>query len=267
MKLRRGRLNIIEFIDEKIIRKTGIIKEITRPYRLKVEAWALSQAQCRGVNVPLVIDYYEDRDGREVLVLERIQGRTLFNGYFKENANSLFNVGLQMALLHNISASYGWIDAISMTGSFKDWKSFLLTYVQTYGERLSKEKIIKEEHLQEVHNAIDRNELEISGSCLVHRDIKPANIIRDKNEKIWIVDWENAILGDSVYDIALFGARYGHGTLWKSLVSGCGFDVSSLKYALYEVIGLIGLIDFCRKHQINYRGRQNQLCRLIQRLG
>jgi len=269
MKTRKGRLNTVEFINEETVRKIGVVQEEVRPHRLKVEAWALSQARLRGVNVPRILDYYRDSNGREVLVLVRIHGKPLLRRISQENTELMFKVGIQLALLNKtpLDCGWGWINPVSMTGISERWQSFLLLYVQTYHEPFIMESILEEAHLQKVYSAIDGINLDISKPCLVHRDIKPSNVILGNDGKVWIVDWENTILGDSLYDLAIFGVRYGHGALWKSLVSGCGFDVSSPKYALYEIIGLIGLIDFYREHQINYRGRQKQLCRFIQRLG
>lgn len=102
--------------------------------------------------------------------------------------------------------------------------------------------------------------------CLVHRDIKPSNIIRGNNGKVWIVDWENAIFGDLLFDLATFGVRYGHGVLWESLVQKHEFDSSSPKYIFYEIMILVGLIEFYREYKINYGGRQKQLYRLMRRL-
>lgn len=268
MKLRKGRLNIVEFINKETIRKIGAVQEEERPYRLKIEAWAISQAQSRGVNVPSVFDYYRDEYDREVLVLERIHGKHLSRCISKESTESMFKAGYQMKLLNDFPLNYnwGWINPVSMTGISKNWRSFLLLYVQTYHELLIRNKILEKIQLQKVYSAIDSVDLSISSPCLVNRDIKPSNIIKDDNGKIWIVDWENTILGDSLYDLAIFGIKYGHGILWENLLLGYGSNISSVKYNIYEIIGLIGIIDFYHRHQINYRGRQNQLCKLIQQL-
>ena len=180
----------------------------------------------------------------------------------------MFEVGSQIALLSNstFNCGWGWINPFSMTGISEDWKSFLLLYVQTYHELFIKKNILEETHLQKVYVAIDNINLNLPSSCLINRDIKPSNVIKDNNGKVWIIDWENAILGDPLYDLAVFGVKYGHGILWENLVLGYGSDVSSLKYALYEIIALIGMINFYRKYQINYDGRQKQLHELIQQL-
>ncbi len=268
MKTRKGRLNMIEFVDEKTVRKIGVVQEKDRPHRLKVEAWALSRAKSRGVNTPRVLDYYRDSEGREVLALERIHGKHLLRRISQENTECMFEVGAQVILLSNstFNCSWGWINPASMTGISESWQSFLLLYVQTYHELFVKKNILEETHLQKVYSAIDSVDLNLPGPCLVNRDIKPSNIIRDNNGKVWIIDWENTILGDPLYDLAVFGVKYGHGILWENLVLGCGFDVSSAKYALYEIIALIGIVDFYREYQINYWGRQKQLRKLIRRL-
>jgi aminoglycoside phosphotransferase (APT) family kinase protein len=263
MKTRRERKNIIEFVDEKIIRKVGVVQEESRPHRLKVEAWALSQAKVRGINVPRVIDYYRDTEGNEVLVLERIHGKSLSMNASRENIDCMFDVGHQLALLNNISANYGWIDPFSMAGNSENWTSFILSYVQIYGERLVKEKIIEGSHLQKVYRRIQASKLNISVSFLVNRDLRLSHLIRDDNGEVWILDWENVILGDPLYDLAIFGVRYGHGTLWQNLKSGYGFSFLPPQYVLYETIALIGIIDFCRKNNVNYQGRLKQLQKLI----
>ena len=88
MKVRKGRLNNTEFINNDVIRKVAITQEVVRPYRLKVEAWALSQAKSRGVNTPRVLDYYRDSEGREVLVLERIHGKHLLRRLSEKTSNA-----------------------------------------------------------------------------------------------------------------------------------------------------------------------------------
>ena len=268
MKTRRGRLNTTEFVDDKVIRKIGMVREEVRPYRLKVESWALSQARLRGVNVPCVINYYLDKDGREVLVLERIQGNHLIRQCSQENILCMSKVCDQIISLSNapLDRGWGWINPSTMTGVSDTWQSFLLLFVQTYHKTFIEKQILGESHFQIVYRAIDSIDLNGLKPCLVHRDIKPTNIINGEDGRVWIIDWENTILGDPIYDLATFGVRYGHGILWKSLVLAYGLDVSSIKYSLYEIIGLIGIVDFYQEYRINYRGRQKQLCKLIQRL-
>ena len=82
---------------------------------------------------------------------------------------------------------------------------------------------------------------------LLHRDLRPANLLVDHKKKIWIVDWERAILGDPLYDIAMVGIRHGHGSFWEGLRKGYNLSISTRAYALYEVIVLLGTADFYRQ--------------------
>lgn len=271
MKVRKGRLNIIEIRnDTGSIYKIGIIKEKSRPYRLKVEAWVLSQLNSLGVNVPRVFGYYQDQEGREVLILQRIYGKRLSQIMSKKNAQVMLKVGTQLALLRSSmkSQGYGWIDPISMTGKFDDWRSFLLFYLQKYGDLLKNRGTLSEESLKKLLHLLDSINLEDVKPCLVHRDIKPSNILIDKNGEVWILDWENTIIGDQLFDLAIFGARFGEGEFWKNLAKGLEleFETSSPKYMLYKIIGLIGVIDFCQQYGLHWEGKQRRLHKLLQKL-
>jgi len=256
-----------EFPNKEFIRKVAVIQEKATPYRLKIESWALSRAKERGVNVPRVIKYYRDLNGREVLLLERIYGRHLFYRNSPENERCMFEVGRQMALLGNISKRCGWIDPLFLTGTNRSWALFLESYISIYGNRLTKIGIIEKILIRKLYKIARNADLDITNFYLLNRDIKPSNIIRGEDGKVWIVDWENAIIGDPLYDIAIFGVKYGHGILWESLKKGYGLNISSKRYVLYEIIALIGIINFYLQYQIQYEGRRRQLCRLIERLG
>lgn len=266
MKSRRGRLNIIKFVDEDVVHKIGVVPEEARPYRLKVEAWALSRARQKGINTPRVLDYYRDNKGQEVLVLEKISGRHLSLQRSRENAECMCNVGSQMLLLDDATIDYGWIDPDSFTGTTESWDLFISSYLYRYGSRLVQRGVIDKVLLEEICRRGEDIDLEISSPSLVNRDLKPSNVIKDNDGKVWIIDWEDVILGDPLYDVAIFGAKYGHGFLWENLIRGFGLDVSTPKYFLYEAIGLIGIIDFYYNNKISFRRRPQQLYGLVSML-
>ena len=81
--------------------------------------------------------------------------------------------------------------------------------------------------------------------------------------KYWIVDWENSLMGDQLFDLAVYSAKFGRDRLWEGLADGLGnLGIESDKYKLYEVIALIGTIDFYRKQGINYSQKVRKLLRL-----
>ncbi|MDP2926749.1 MAG: aminoglycoside phosphotransferase family protein [bacterium] len=266
MLLRKGRLNEVHFIDQRMVKKIGVVREEIRPARLEIEAWALSVAHKSGLNVPQVFDYYRDLDGREVLVLERIHGMPFSLGSLKGETVCMRDVGEQMKLLRNVSCGYGWVDPPSFVGRYRTWKSFLVSYTDFYGKRLLENGIFERDTLRDLLEAIERCPFSLEQPYLVHRDLKPGNLVKDDSGKIWIIDWENAMLGDPLYDIAIFGVREGHGAPWQNLVCGYEIDPPSPKYLLYEVVCLIGIIDFYTEYKLRYLKGQRQLFQLIRNL-
>lgn len=266
MKFRNGRLNLTQFIDENTVRKIGVVSEASRPTRLKIEAWALKEARKRGLNVPEVYDYYIDSDGQEVMIRQGIPGRTLTRSTSPSNVECFQNVGTQMLLLKGVTKKFGWIDTEALEGEDESWGSFLGAYALKYGRRLIDAEIIQAKHLQLlllVHAKIDLN---IGNSYLLHRDIKPSNIIQDPGGNLWILDWENVMLGDPLYDLAIFSNRYGEGTLWKNLADGYNLQPPLPdRYTLYRAIVFIGVLDFHRKRNLGYTGRRQQFLNLLSR--
>lgn len=160
------------------------------------------------MNVPRVLDYFVNSAGQETLVIERIPGGIpLTKCLPKEQVEYMRSVGEQMVRLSQPTSGYGWIKPTTLTGVYETWKSFLLVYANTFGIRLVTAKIIDCELITKVIAVIEKVNLPISFPYLLHRDLKHANLIADKKGKTWIIDWENAILGDPLYDLAINGSE------------------------------------------------------------
>jgi Ser/Thr protein kinase RdoA (MazF antagonist) len=256
VKIIRGKFNTVQFIDAQSVQKVAIDQKIALPSRLKTEAWALSFAKENGLNVPCVLKYYLNSQGQEVLVTERINGKPLSFKECQAYPRYLEDVGSQMALLGQVSSGYGWIDPITGLGFHKTWPSFLDRILWEYGNELVRLRLIEDKLLVQIQDVIKETNPFRRSPFLLHRDLRPANFLRDSEGKIWIIDWERAILGDPLYDIAMVGIRYGHGMFWEGLQKGYNLSISPQVYALYEVIALLGTADFYRQAGSEY---QNEL--------
>ncbi|MEK9135467.1 MAG: aminoglycoside phosphotransferase family protein [Patescibacteria group bacterium] len=256
MKTIRGKFNTVQFIDAQSVQKVAIDQKVALPSRLKIEAWALSFAKKNRINVPRVLKYYLNSLGQEVLVTERINGETLSPKECQKHPQYLEDIGNQMALLGQVSSGYGWIDPVTGFGCHKTWPSFLECLVWEYGSELVHLHLIEDKLLVRIQDAIKKTNLFCQPPFLLHRDLRPANFLRDREGKIWIIDWERAILGDPLYDIAMVGVRHGHGIFWEGLRKGYNLSISPWVYTLYEVIVLLGTADFYRQVSPKY---QNEL--------
>ena len=257
-----GRINEI-FVGSKEVIKKAIVHEENRQFRLKRESWALAVARSKGVNVPAVVSYYIDDNNQEVLITQRINGIELSSECTPADQNSFFNVGVQMHKLLLPSQGFGWPHPRTMEGEFPDWSSFLCHFSSTYGMRMIKTGIIPVALVANILNLIKKINPKVIAPFLVHRDIKPRNILYTPDHRVWIIDWENAILGDYLFDVASYGARYGHDLLWHRLAEGYDAGVESSKYNLYEAVLLVGLIDFLRKHGLSFDQQQRRLIAIV----
>ena len=263
LRCRKGRINNTKIVGDVFI-KTAVRVESDERLRLKRERWALNIAKEKEVSVPKVIDYYLDDKGREVLKLEAIPAKTLSAFPVKSQAEVMWKVGSEILRLKSVSKKFGWPDPNTLEGEFDEWKLFLYKFTGIYSGRLVERHIIQNDFAIGLLKRITRFDFEIVESDLVHRDIKANNVLCSEDlTRYWIVDWENCLLGDQLFDIAVYSANYGRDRLWKALVEGSRSpSVESDKYKLYEAIALIGTIDFYRKQGMNYSQKVTKLLRL-----
>lgn len=260
-KTRMGRLNQTKIMSDGTVVQKAIVKEKNRTNRLKRAKWALDIAKDRGLNVPDVVEYGIE-DGVEVLKTKLINGVELTSCTEKVKIEAMKDVGNQLLQLSSVGEGFGWPHPDTLIGEFRDWKSFILFYIETYGKSLLNSKIIQLGELEKIKRTVNSINLDLTSACLVHRDVKPNNIINSNFEN-WIIDWENALLGDNLFDLASYAGNYGHDSLWKSFAEGLEADTNSEKYIFYETVTLIGVTDFLHKRGYKFNKHQNRLIEMV----
>lgn len=266
---RKGRFNTTIQVDTATIEKVAHVIEANRPIRLGVEAWALNIAKERGLVVPTVYRSFHDPEGREVLRLERIEGTPLDKiSDYRTRARAMFDVGRQLLALTNVAPTFGWIDIKTSTGSHGSWRQFLIDYADKYVTKVTQHGLLASDLGQKLFQMtleLDNGPVRAS---LVHRDIKPGNLLVRPNGGTTILDWENAILGDSLYDLAMYEIREGQGLASSEFVKGHQAEAASKthRYRLYEAIALLGITDFLWEYGDNAEDQAARLSELLDQL-
>ncbi|MEK7651483.1 MAG: phosphotransferase [Patescibacteria group bacterium] len=216
----------------------------------------LKNAKHCSIQVPELIRYGKDAENREYMEIREISGSSVTHLKNRERNEAFAMVGGQMLKTNSLFDGYGWLNPETERGDYSSWKMFLTDFFDKYSGKILEPDLAKKLSRFDIRDLIQKIIPNQPETYLIHRDIKPGNLIKDRNGLIWILDWENAILGDPLFDIAQFGANFGHGAQWKALVKGYGLETNCEVYALYEILALIGINVFCQKYEFPKKRKQ-----------
>jgi len=258
MKKIIGKRNIVEINSEYVL-KIGEKFESVRPKRLFIEGFAMKKLEKYGLAVPKVLDYGHLIDGREYLKTELINGKVVTS---KNLPISLFNIykdiGSQFRKIPLEFKSFGWINPETLEGEFSTWKEYLCDFVQKYGLRLCKLNLLEKNDIDIILKQVEILP-NLMSAGLIHRDLKPENIIfNPENKKIYILDWENVILGDPIFDIAILKTNHKNENIYRGFIKGFLNrplnNIEKKSINLYSIIAAIGILNFNLKNNLSLDG-------------
>lgn len=249
MEIIKGKRNTVK-IDKEYVLKIGKKKESARPRRLFIEGFAMKKLRSYGLNIPRVLNYGFSSENEECLKIEFIRGK---NVSLKDSSHDIFNifkdVGEQFRKIQSEFERFGWINSETLDGEFSTWNEYLYDFTQKYGFRLNRKGILKESSIYYILNFIKNLPNNLERASLVHRDLKPRNLIfNPKNKKVYICDWENVILGDPLFDLAVMGSYFDSAKMKEGFIKGFLRKplnkIEEKKVYLYSIVAKIGVLNF-----------------------
>lgn len=196
---------------------------------LLVDALARSVLGTRGYvcTTSIVTDITRDEFEIDFDISERIDGELLYDISHDSQSKSFVHLGRALRRLHDIDADgYGLVSIVelsrdSLQGLHRSWRSFLelslAQELQILEQRVGRK--IWSIDKRTMFHLIDSVQYTKRGSVL-HGDIANHNAI-DYTDGCSLIDWEDLIIGDPLYDLAYYASgAYGNDHWLSALLEG-----------------------------------------------
>ena len=175
------------------------------------EHWALKQCSKKDIPVPEILTFGTVQTELptlcQYLLVERIPGKPLkeqlhlrrkeIKSYYKE-------AGYLLSKIHTIKTKgFGPLKSKGK-GSFNSWEEFILRHISTrLLNYLLENRIINESLRNRIFDIFNSEEayLELKSPVLLHGDFSNNHIFIDKGRVSGIIDFEDCISGDPLYDL------------------------------------------------------------------
>jgi hypothetical protein len=115
-------------------------------------------------------------------------------------------VGRQFSLIPPEFNSFGWINPETFEGEDSSWSDFVNQYMIKYAGRLVDGGRLDKEIADKLLYLTKKFTPNLERASLIHRDLKPFNLM--VGERVAILDWENAMLGDALFDAGVLLSRF-----------------------------------------------------------
>lgn len=202
-----------------VVIRVGALGPQVRDFQMLVEAWVADIVRGRGLPVPQVyhVDVRREHAPFDFAVVERGRGTALsvFDDYEERTRMLLREVGRLLAQVHSIQGDgYGFIDAApavqrgdsmrTLSGLCDVWSDYLVLKLAEHLDRCVALGAISAQEAKRIEAlfAALKNTCDDAPAALLHGDPGSHNFLVDDGRISAILDWEDAQLGDPVFDVA-----------------------------------------------------------------
>jgi len=201
-------------------------------YQFFVEQWITGELAKR--NIPHVgikaIDISRSLVPFDFEILEEAPGRSLFDiGHGDEDIRSNINkLGIFVAHIHEIKTNgYGSYDIFKIlngqpVGIYPAWQEYMMLNLHKHLEYTVMTGILTVAEADAVKDALEiLRHIPCENPSLLHGDIANHNAFTDGKAITALIDWEDSISGDPVFDIAYYATGcYGHDAWFDAFLEG-----------------------------------------------
>ncbi len=184
-----------------------VIRINTNSDSFEKDIYAVENFTSKDLPVPEIIEIGKFDDKHYFAISKKAEGKTVNN--FSEIEYQAIVPDL-LSVLDSIHATdirdksgYGKLD-IRGIGKFDSWKDFVLSVGKyAYRDNLFETSFLEKEVWEKIFNEIKRlSEYCTEDRSLVHGDYGSDNVVADNNKITGVLDWEESMYGDFLYDIA-----------------------------------------------------------------
>jgi fructosamine-3-kinase len=202
--------------------KTSKLRSPYRSYHFYIDRWVKEQEVHLDCSMPTIINIDCERNGinYDYVVMEKAEQYTLDS--LKHDRNSyrqwIEKLGESLALIHRVPVNKaGLINGRILyeknlcEGVQTSWKSYVLINLKTHLEYCVSHNIFDHKIQSEIEQIFFHYQFlfDKEENYLLHGDLNDHNVfIRDHG--LTLIDWEDALSGDPIFDIAVWGTFINH---------------------------------------------------------
>ncbi len=167
--------------------------------QLRREFQVLQKLYPTSIPVPKVYDTGEEIPGFSFIIMEKIEGQTMFNALDSMADAERAELWKQFA---RILVDINTLDWRSIGFDFLDPPEGEYGYINWWLSMLREwRKGLEIDCLNPILDWLEANKRPSNHYVLLHSDFHPGNVIVNKGEIAAIVDWEGVSIGDAAYDV------------------------------------------------------------------
>lgn len=209
---------LINFKKEKYVLKINCFSEVYHETQFLQELWINNLLQLNSLpSLPIeYIDVSRDYFPFDFIIMKEATGKLLHDRKLsKKKEREIFsNLGVIIAKIHSLTTTnYGPFSMGKMTvtekgvGLHTQWSKFFTLNLNSHIDTCLKYDAITLSEKKQIEKIFTDNTNLLTNIIpgIIHNDLSARNMFVDKNNMTVLVDWEDAISGDPIYDIASFG--------------------------------------------------------------